>query len=69
MLARGLRWGYAGSLIAAKHPQLTRARPLSLAECMLLASPLSACACVVSGLGVPWRASLVAGRLISLMTP
>jgi len=36
MLARGLRWGYAGGLIAAKFPALARRRPLNSVESLVL---------------------------------
>ena len=37
MLARGLRWGYAGGLLAAKFPALARRRPLNGAQSPSLA--------------------------------
>ena len=48
ILARGLRWGYAGALIAAKHPQLARRRAPTVVEA-LLASALAAAALARGG--------------------
>lgn len=65
MLMRGLRWGYAGTLIALKHPQLVRPRPLCPVECMLVATPLAALCAVAIG-GRVWRALLVSTLVVLL---
>jgi hypothetical protein len=64
MLARGLRWGYAGGLIAAKFPALARRRPLNGAESLVLAPPAAALLALLAAPLLrrpcrPWRAALL----------
>lgn len=66
MIARALRWGYAGGLIAHKYAPLTHPRPLSMVECAVRVALLGAAGAWLASPRHcrPWRAALLAVLLL-----